>query len=268
MDKMKYTLRLLGGVTLFLVCGCHSPYSYQPYGYTGSPGYYAPMQPYQGGVYPGVQPGGVYPGTTYPQPQPGAYPPVIQGQPLVPGGSIPGSTYDPLYVPGSTGSTWSPTDDTLGGSGTFDDGGSIDPVPTPRDAEPYDDDPMFKDDNGLDSFGSRDDDDDDGFALPVAARPTVQMTSHFSHDPGFRRLSGILKRDAKTNQWTIVYELNSNDRYHGDLLIANREKCAGLRDGEIVAISGEIEPEMMFKGEPTFRIDSVARNNPREIQIR
>jgi hypothetical protein len=270
MDKTDLTLRLLGGVTLILVCGCHSPYSYRPYGYNGSPGIYAPMQPYQG-TYPGAVPGTTYPGA-------------VPGQPLAPN-VAPGSSYGtPMYVPGQSvpGS-----DDTLEGDwnestpdSTFDDDtGSIEPVPQPKDPDPYgSDDPMFDDNLGdspggdeVDSFGllqpvARD---DDQFTQPVSAsaRPAIQPVSKYGFDKvQYRWLRGVLKRDPNTGKLQIVYAFGSKDKYGGDLEVANDVRFDQMRDAALVELRGVIDPHVTAAdGEPIYRVTSARTFSPEEV---
>lgn len=273
MDKMKYTLRLLGGVTLFLVCGCHSPYSYQPYGYTGAPGFYPPQQQpfpgaYPGGVYPGAQPGiiggGGYPGTTFPG-NPGGFP-GLPGQPLVPDTTTPGTTFgDPMYVP-STGDEWNPVpSDTLDGGygGTYSDD-NIEHVPQPKDPGESN---FFEDDLGraTDSFGSAPDD-SIGFEQPVAARRPVSPVYGFD-EVEYRWLKGILKRDSETDSWRIVYDLDGRDRFGGDLLVGRDARFNESRDGDLFELKGYLDKNATGPdGDPVYRVTAAKIFKPKQIQ--
>lgn len=280
MDKTN-SLRLVAGLALMLVSGCcHTPYSYNPYGYSGA---HSPAYPgfptYPGATYPGTTyPGTTYPGTTYPGSVPGTvYPGAIPGavpgatyppgQPLMPGTQPGMIETTPLYTPGNE---WGPAngsviEDTI--PDTYD-GGSIDPVPQPQD--PLGGNPMFDDKaNGGDevqSFGSSEPAAED-FARPVASNvsaTTARRSPEYDYDKEYRWLKGVLHRDQTTNELHIVYSFGGTDKYKGDLPLAQHPKLRNMPPSQPVEVFGSVQAST--DGRPIYVVTDIRSLDVPEVR--
>lgn len=104
--------------------------------------------------------------------------------------------------------------------------------------------------------------------LPASPQPfTFQKVptpavSVFDHEPEYRWIRGVVSRDATTGIWSVVYadSPNQDDQYAGHLSLDNSPALEELKDGEIVQVSGQLEPVRKDPlGKPYFLVTSVKK---------
>lgn len=105
----------------------------------------------------------------------------------------------------------------------------------------------------------------DGFAPP---RSPIRRTSGtaesgrrlkkspYSHDPGYRKLSGIVSQDPQTLEWLLKYNPREDDDYGGTLTLAGDEMLENLVEGDAVVVHGRVDPRDTDRfGRPRYKPD-------------
>ncbi|MFM7158881.1 MAG: hypothetical protein ACKO3P_00750, partial [Planctomycetaceae bacterium] len=105
----------------------------------------------------------------------------------------------------------------------------------------------------------------DGFAPP---RSPIRRTSGtaesgrrlkkspYSHDPGYRKLSGIVTQDPQTLEWQLKYNPREDDDYGGTLTLSGDEMLENLVEGDAVVVHGRIDARDTDRfGRPRYKPD-------------
>ena len=105
----------------------------------------------------------------------------------------------------------------------------------------------------------------DGFAPPRSpirrTSGTAESTrrlkkSPYSHDPGYRKLSGIVTQDPQTLEWQLKYNPREDDDYGGTLTLSGDEMLENLVEGDAVVVHGKIDPRDTDRfGHPRYKPD-------------
>lgn len=281
---------LLAGLALVSLAGCQS---YYPYGYAGTgpypsppPGSFAPPQggptyiPPQSSLPPGYRQGPVTygppvqrgPGQTYIPPAQ-TYAP---GGPMATSPSAPSPRQPVTSTPNSVTTTPAQVNEKpvptpveprpipeRVGSAVLDEeadeikGGSRDTGGTPRGSTGG----GFPDDaeDAVDTIGS------DDFPPPRSpirrASGTAEASrrmrkSPYSHDSGYRRLSGTVAQDPQTGDWQLRYDPEGNDDYGGTVTLSHDEMLENLVEGDSIVVHGRLDESRPDRfGRPRYKAD-------------
>ena len=93
----------------------------------------------------------------------------------------------------------------------------------------------------------------------------VPSMSTFGHEPQFRWIRGVASKDQSTGIWSVVYAATPDrkDPYSGHLSLEKSPMLEQLSEGEIVQVSGQLEPVRKDPlGKPYFLVTSLKKVTP------
>lgn len=88
-------------------------------------------------------------------------------------------------------------------------------------------------------------------------KPVTEDSEIFAHDPQYRWLRGVVSKDEPTGTWCVVYADNPHpqDEFAGHLSLASSPYLKGLNDGDVIEVSGEVDPVLKDPlGKPFYLI--------------
>ena len=97
------------------------------------------------------------------------------------------------------------------------------------------------------------------FTLQKVPTPDVSI---FDHEPEFRWIRGVVSQDEATGIWSVIYAdaPTSQDPYQGHLSLENSPMLENLSEGEIIQVSGQLEPVRKDPlGKPYFLVSAVKK---------